>query len=200
MPTADQAHTYMRTVRRHCNLSVGEDVAGTSRAALTGRVLLRSSKQRSIRNLQDVLRVLRRHLRNVTVMRIDDLSFCTQVRWLDANVVLSVHGSHLVNQAFMRAGTHLIEILPWLYEQDCNFAGCGAHHRHVLVGEPTQKENASAPRIARLASASISGRRRARTAQIQVPTTELDRLVSRIVTSQTARGRFVCQPSRCAYV
>ena len=167
----------------------------SSPTPLTGRILLRSGTARSILNLDGVLRVLRRHLRNVTFLYIDDLRFCTQVRWLDASVVLSVHGSHLVNQAFMQAGTHLIEILPWLYEQDFNSAGCAARHRHVLVGEPTREGNVSA----RLKSSEAWSRHLARTDRIQVPLLELDMLVSRILTHQTARGHYECSLSRCAY-
>lgn len=199
VPTRDQANAYTRAARRYCNLSSAEDDAKERKSSpmiLTGRVLLRSGTARSVLNLDGVLHVLRRHLRNVTVLYIDDLCFCTQVQWLDAGVVLSVHGSHLVNQAFMRAGTHLIEILPWLYEQDYNTAGCAARQRHVLVGEPMRKGNLSA----RLESSTAWSRQLARTDRVKVPLVELDKLVSRIITHQTARGRYVCSLSRCAYV
>jgi len=183
-PTRSQAHRFAKRVWEHCNVSPRNAGAPLQ----TGLVLLRNTTHRTMLNVEKVVSVLRRVLLQVSVTYINSLDFCTQVRWLHADVVVSVHGSHLVSQAFMRPGTHLIEILPYLYEQDYDNAGCSFRHRPVLVGSPPPRANETRDN-ARLARQTKAGRSEHRRAGILVPIAEFEMLLARTVTRKTAWGR-----------
>lgn len=193
VPTLRDATNMRERVHGYCNAS-----RPVRKMQLkTGTILLRNSTRRAMANVEHVMSTLRQYLSQVTVTYIDDLRFCTQAAWFWADVVVSVHGSHLVSQAFMHCGTHLIEVLPNGYEQDFNSAGCACRHRHVLVG--LRQANASGEN-ARLRRSTYEGRFAARSASVIVSVNELNTLMSRILTNTVAEGRYECRPERCSYV
>ena len=157
--------------------------------------MIRKGNARSIQNLKQVFTTMK-VISNVTVITTESLNMCTQVQWVHDDVVLSMHGSHLVNQLFMPTNSHLIEINPYLYEQDFNSAGCASRHRHVLVGARNRLSKVS--RNAENARKTI--RWSARSAEIIVPIDELKLLLSRIQSNTTQEGRYVCDPERCKYL
>lgn len=235
VPTAAFAAQLAARARAHCGLAADATRRSAERSCrrpaqppLTVHLLVRSSRQaanynagagheRSFVNTDGVLRTLREVGLTVKIVTTDDLTFCSQVRWLDADVVLTAHGSHMVAQAFMRAAQHIIEVMPYLYEQDAGFlGGCAPRQRHVLAGQAqnlTLPAKASAqwrhregPRIAKRAALGaeacqdhFSCRVAARGTKILVPLDELRVLLQRIKTGTTAEGRYQCNAFRCAY-
>ena len=202
-PTREVAATVAAAVAAHCNLPV-TPLEGPPR---TARLLLRPGNDRPLHNLNETIALLERHVKSVEVLYMKDLSFCTQASWLaPSDLVVSPHGSHLVNRAFMREGTHLIEILPYLYEQDANNAGCALSRRHVLVANPAPFELLPAGcralgRNFTIANAIDAFRCRTtvRDQTMRVPLDELERLLGRIANGTTSQGRFDCGPRRCSY-
>ena len=192
IPTADDARSLRHEVFARC----GIQPRTANHPLRTARILVRQGTARSIENLEEVRRAMEHSFDTVETLYISALDFCTQVQWLHADLVLSIHGSHLVNQLFMQPNTHLIEILPYMYEQDYNTAGCVDRHRHVLVGEESGQWS---PRIQRVQHSKMHARIKARTNRIRVPMQELSRLLERIRTNTTHRGKYLCLPHRCRY-
>ena len=198
VPTRSEAKAIARRVQEYCNAS---DHQNASTGLQHGTILLRKGTSREMANVDEVRKSLMRYLARVNITYISgDLRFCTQAAWLWADVVVSIHGSHLVNQAFMRPQTHLIEVLPFLYEQDYNTAGCAPRHRHVLVGLPSATSLTWTQHNARVAQSQRSTHTKTRSARILVPVSELDLLLARIVNNAAAKGGYRCSPPRCAYV
>ena len=186
-------------------------------ALQSARILVRvsSSKQKRgrggpspLRNFESIdalVGVLKEYVPKVTVvpMLMNETSLCAQARWFFDDLVLTTHGAHTINRVFMPKASHLIEVNPYLYEQDCNFFGCSHAHRHVLGGT----RNAVIDQTSALNSTDASGcktkgqcRIIARNVPITVDTAELRLLVKRIVQRRTFEGHYVCDRFRCSYV
>mmetsp|Transcript_16290 Transcript_16290/g.53061 ORF Transcript_16290/g.53061 Transcript_16290/m.53061 type:complete len:359 (+) Transcript_16290:54-1130(+) len=57
----------------------------------------------------------------------DPGSFCEQIRrFVEADVLISIHGAHLVNVPFLRPRSLLFEVLPWAHAKK-------KHHRRLLL-------------------------------------------------------------------
>ena len=108
----------------------------------------------------------------------------------------------------MRPGTHLIELQPYLYEQDANNAGCAPNHRHLLVGIKHQTHNKKLRLVCDTALAdfrtvtncTFECRRAIRETQIMVNLTEFTTLLERITAGRTSVGAYRCDTTRCAYI
>lgn len=213
VPSASAARHLAARARAHCGLPADSPLRAGA-PLRTVRLLLRNVTVRkgvrlfvrTLRNVADVIRVLERHMAvgaRVELRYIQSLDYCTQLRWVsDADLVLSAHGSHLASTAVMRSGAHLIEVQPYLYEQDANNQGCAPRRRHLLIGMPHARGRM--PRqchglTAQQAVEQAACRFRIRDLPIRVPLHELDRLMRRIVAGRTSKGRFRCDPFRCAY-
>ena len=92
-----------------------------TRQSLIARVVVRNQSSPQLLHVPRIVALMSRHVAQVDVLHVTSspstTDFCTQVGWMQkADIVLTHHGSHLVNAAYMRRGTHIIEILPYLYE------------------------------------------------------------------------------------
>jgi hypothetical protein len=126
---------------------------------------------------------------------------CKQLAMYDADVVVTVHGSHSVNRAFMRRESHFIEIDPYMYEQDGNYVACGSFYRHVLIGAASSADPCRHPAVGD-GAAGFPCRLAARTRGVTIPLGELELLVSRIFSGNVSVpcGGFLCDAKRCSYV
>jgi hypothetical protein len=231
VPTSRSAHRLASKVRMLCGLPKEdeEDAAAGDQSQRvessasyarvgTARILVRNQTAPLLVGASEVATVMRRHLAHVEVVHVtappSAEDFCTQVRWMQsADIVLSHHGSHLANGAYMRRGQHLIEIVPFLYERDDNYHGCAPRTRHVLVGadpatQPTgsiyahdsTRTRGCISKTSQEAARSHRCRKELREAPVLAPLGEIDLLVRRIVAGRSSAGGYRCDERRCTYV
>ena len=196
VPTTTNAVRFAKALRARCSMGY----APASHPPKTAQVLVRTDN-RSFVNLDAVVDTLREAVPMAKVVSTDNLEFCHQLSWYDADIVVIVTGAHVVAQASMRPGQHVIEIVPYLHESDFSPAACNAHSRHVLVGSERQYSNVPGTLQAnqRLCMMSSQCRKTVRKYPTVVPIAELRLLLQRILTGKTAEGVYRCTPSRCAY-
>jgi hypothetical protein len=159
---------------------------------------------RAFSNINEIKQVIQEFM-PVEIKVIGSIDFCSQAEWMNTGLILSIHGSHLVNQAFMQPGAHLIEVQPYKYEQDNNSAGCASRNRYLLVGTRpceamcTDFSRMDANRCAEDTRCRICARATQGT-KIAAPVAELRLLMQRIMGgSAETSGTYVCGAGRCAY-
>lgn len=92
---------------------------GCSPATMKATVLLRQ-ESRPLWNLDEILEILTSAGYQVQSVTIDENTpYQNQVEiWAESDILLSVHGSHLNNQVFMKPGSYLLEIFPANFHHD----------------------------------------------------------------------------------
>ena len=114
---------------------------------------------------------------------------------------------------YIACGICVVQVLPFLYEQDYNTAGCSERRRHLLVGKSTPLSRCdprphAVKKLSRLEQSAeqcqqdFLCRSCARRTSIIVPIGELRHLLKRIVGSGgcASRATYQCNALRCEYV